>query len=172
MELRTSDVMNIVNNNHAKVREQQQMNDYLAEKNRYVKKSQTVERIKRSAVRLGIGVVLGAAPTASAINDGHNEIVMQFDDATSEYGVRKYSSGEYYINHGNTYVDFEDGINGMINDARDKGMNDVEIAIGLNTVIDDSITKGFIDTSLLDRCHQCIDRHAQKELSGEYRNGK
>ena len=38
MELRTSDVMNIVNNNHAKVREQQQMNDYLAEKNRYVKK--------------------------------------------------------------------------------------------------------------------------------------
>ena len=34
MELRTSDVMNIVNNNHAKVREQQQMNDYLAEKNK------------------------------------------------------------------------------------------------------------------------------------------
>ena len=52
--------MNIVNNNHAKVREQQQMNDYLAEKNRYVKKSQTVERIKRSAVMLGIGVVLGS----------------------------------------------------------------------------------------------------------------
>lgn len=169
MELKTDDVMKIVNDNHERFKEQEKIRE--EKKQQLIEKNQKVERVKKTALMLGLGFVLGAAPTAKKISDGHNEIVTEFDEATSEYGIVNYSNG-YQINYGSNYVGFDEGINGMIDVAREKGMNDTEIAIGLNSVIKDSETKEFIDTSLKDRCSQCIHRSVEKELSGEYKNGK
>ena len=170
MELNT-DVIEIVNKNHERFLEEQEKLAREEQQKKLIEKNQSCEKLKRSLVMLGIGFILGAAPTASAIIDGHNEIVSEFDDATSEYEVRKYSN-EYQINHGNIYVNLEHGINGMIDAARDKGMNDVEIAIGLNSLISSDMTKKYINTSLEDRCNQCINKHEAKKLGGEYKNGK
>lgn len=169
MELKTDDVIQIVNANHERFKEQENLK--MKKEQQLIEKNQKIERVKKTALMLSLGFVLGAAPTAKTIVDGKNEIVSEFDEATSEYGIVNYSDG-YQINYGSNYVGFEDGINGMINAARNKGMNDTEIAIGLNSVIKDSETKEFIDTSLKDRCSQCIHRSVEKELSGEYKNGK
>lgn len=162
MELKTDDVMKIVNDNHDRCLQQEK---------KLIEKQQKVEKVKKSAVMIGIGFILGIAPTAKVISTGHNEIICEFDDATSEYGVRQHSNG-YQINYGTTYVDFKDGINGMIDAAREKGMNDVEIAIGLNSIISSTETKSFIDTTFSERCNECMNRYTEKKLSGEYKNGK
>ena len=167
MELKTNDVISIVSKNYERYKEQQQKE----QQQKLIKKNQTRQKIAKSAALVGIGLVLGAAPAAHAMVDGHNEIVSQFDDATTEYGVRSYSNG-YFINRGGDYVSLEEGISGMIDNAREVGMNDVEIAIGLNSIFPSYLTDKYIDTSLEQRCHQCIGKHAEKEISEGYSNGK
>lgn len=178
MELKTDDILRIVNDNHERFKEQEKLK--MDQEQQLIEKNQKVERVKKTAIILGLGFVLGVAPTAKVISDGRNEIVKEFDEATSEYGITYHPSKEdaeteldkYVIHHGSTYINTRDGINGMIDAARDNGMNDIEIAIGLNSVIKDYVTEGFIDTSLKERCNQCIQRSVEKGLSGEYKNGK
>lgn len=182
MELKTDDVMKLVNDNHERSLSQERINEVmhivntnhersLKQQKKLIEKNQKVEKVKKGAIMLGLGFVLGIAPTAKVISDGQNEIVCEFDNATSEYGIRQYSTG-YQINYGTTYVDFEDGINGMIDAARENGMNDTEIAIGLNSIISNQETRSFIDTTFSERCNECMHRYTEKKLSGEYKNGK
>lgn len=99
-----------------------------------VKKKTTKRRI-RAALYIAAGVTLTTLAYKGNENiQGKNEIVKDFREATSNFGIVNYSDG-YRINEGTTYVDIDTGVNHMIQSAKEKGMSNEEIAIGLTACI-------------------------------------
>lgn len=108
------------------------------------KKVRHAKNLKRKRIKaafyMAAGIAIGTAGyQAYAHVEGKNEIVSEFSNATSSFGVRDDSVSGYVINEGENYVSFEDGVNHMIQSARDNGMNTQEIAIGLTSTFNKSV---------------------------------
>ena len=106
-----------------------------SQKEKKVRHAKNLKRRKiKAAFYVAAGIAIGTAGyQAYAHVEGKNEIVSEFSNATSSFGVRDDSVSGYVINEGENYVSFENGVNHMIQSARDNGMNTQEIAIGLTS---------------------------------------
>lgn len=108
------------------------------------KKIRHAKNLKRRKIKaafyVAAGIAIGTAGyQAYAHIEGKNEIVSEFSAANASFGVRNDSNSGYIINEGNNYVSFEDGVNHMIQNARDNGMNTQEIAVGLTSTFNKSV---------------------------------
>lgn len=112
-----------------------------SQKEKKVRHAKNLKRRKiKAAFYVAAGIAIGTAGyQAYAHVEGKNEIVSEFSNATSSFGVRDDSVSGYVINEGENYVSFEDGVNHMIQSARDNGMNTQEIAIGLTSTFNKSV---------------------------------
>lgn len=112
-----------------------------SQKEKKVRHAKNLKRRKiKAAFYVAAGIAIGTAGyQAYAHVEGKNEIVSEFSNATSSFGVRDDSVSGYVINEGENYVSFENGVNHMIQSARDNGMNTQEIAIGLTSTFNKSV---------------------------------
>lgn len=112
-----------------------------SQKEKKVRHAKNLKRRKiKAAFYVAAGIAIGTASyQAYAHVEGKNEIVSEFSNATSSFGVRDDSNSGYIINEESNYVSFEDGVNHMVQSARDKGMNTQEIAIGLTSRFNKSV---------------------------------
>lgn len=142
-------------------------------KNQRIKKEHKKKMIKRSLYAAALISVGALACKASQNHQGRNEIVREFQEATNSFGVVNWNNG-YQINEGETLVDFEIGIDHMIQKAKEKGMNDQEIAIGLSSCINESTAKKAIGEenypTFKERCELYEKAYHEKNL--EKGNGK
>lgn len=112
-----------------------------SQKEKKVRHAKNLKRRKiKAAFYVAAGIAIGTAGyQAYAHVEGKNEIVSEFSNATSSFGVRDDSVSGYVINEKENYVSFEEGVNHMIQSARDNGMNTQEIAIGLTSTFNKSV---------------------------------
>lgn len=108
------------------------------------KKVRHAKNLKRKKIKAAFYMAAGIAIATASYQvyehvEGKNEIVSEFSNATSSFGVRDDSISGYVINEKENYVSFEDGVNHMIQSARDRGMNTQEIAIGLTSRFNKSV---------------------------------
>lgn len=142
MDLKISDVQKMIDNSREKrdIEELRVAREELLRKKRVeAMKAKKEARVKKQTRRLAIsaglvltaGVAIGnCAKKGFERYEGKSEIVSEFYDATSGYGVVNNSDG-YTINKGDSYLEFDTAISSMVDDAKVKGMSDQEIAIGL-----------------------------------------
>lgn len=99
----------------------------------------------KAAFYVAAGIALATVGTESYENiQGKNEIISEFDEATSSFGIRNDSTAGYIINKGSKYISFESGVYNMISCAREQGMSDSEIAIGLTYRFNQSVAEEAI----------------------------
>lgn len=108
------------------------------------KKVRHAKNLKRRKIKAAFYMAAGISIATASYQvyehvEGKNEIVSEFSNATSSFGVRDDSISGYVINEKENYVSFEDGVNHMIQSARDRGMNTQEIAIGLTSRFNKSV---------------------------------
>ena len=132
------------NEHNKKVEEERKMNRQSAIESQREKKARYAKNLKRRRIKAAFYMTAGIAIATAGYQsythvEGKNEIVSEFSGATASFGVRDDSGSGYIINEGNSYVSLEDGINRMVQSARDRGMNTQEIAIGLTSRFNKSV---------------------------------
>lgn len=138
--------MRMIEERNNKIKEEREMtvlkqSAIESQKERKIRHAKNLKRRKiKAAFYVAAGIAIGTAGyQAYAHVEGKNEIVSEFSNATASFGVRDDSNSGYIINEGNSYVSFEDGVNRMVQSARDNGMNTQEIAIGLTSTFNKSV---------------------------------
>ena len=136
--------MKASNEHNKKVEEERKMNRQSAIESQREKKARYAKNLKKKRIKAAFYMVAGIAIATAGYQsythvEGKNEIASEFSNATSSFGVRNDSISGYVINEEENYVSFEDGVNHMIQRARDRGMNTQEIAIGLTSMFDKSV---------------------------------
>lgn len=141
-------------------KEDKLVDDYLniqqqADENRRRRANAT--RIKKDTHRKAIPKAILSAVTAAVIAvggayaagvpdyiDGQNQIVDEFYEATSSYGVTPTNDG-YYINRGGEYSNTQQKFNQMVDEmillAKKAGMTDEEVYIGLEKKVSETAAK-------------------------------
>lgn len=138
--------MRIIEEHNNKIKEEREM-DVLKQsaiESQIEKKIRHAKNLKRRKIKAAFYMATGIAIATASYQvyehvEGKNEIVSEFSAANASFGVRNDSNSGYIINEGNNYVSFEDGVNHMIQNARDNGMNTQEIAIGLTSKFNKSV---------------------------------
>lgn len=88
----------------------------------------------KAAFYVAAGIAIASAGhKSSEYIQGRNEIITEFNKATSSFCIREDSIAGSIISRGDEYISFEEGVSSMINDARQQGMSNSEIAIGLTS---------------------------------------
>ena len=138
--------MRMIEERNNKIKEERKM-DVLKQsaiESQIEKKIRHAKNLKRRKIKAAFYMATGIAIATASYQvhehgEGKNEIVSEFSAANASFGVRNDSNSGYIINEGNNYVSFEDGVNHMIQNARDNGMNTQEIAIGLTSKFNKSV---------------------------------
>lgn len=139
-------------------------------------KETTLNNIKRGAVCLGIGFIAGvSAPTAVVSYVGNKAIFEEYNKVSDNYGITYHPSKEdaetvkekYVINHGSTYIEFDEAVNSIIDECRDIGMTDTEIAIGLRESFKENkyLITDYIDTTISERMDMRKEKCFEKQLT-------
>lgn len=131
--------------------------------------------MKKALVYTGLGLAMGLSiPTLTTFRSGDKEIIREYDEETDEYGVIYHESKEdyddprekYTINRGSTYVSFDEAVTSIIEECRNDGMDDVEIAIGLRNMFHEhkEFIEPYIDTTMSERFQARMDKVPAKQL--------
>ena len=136
--------MRMIEERKKKVNEERQMKISSQIKSQNEKKARQAKKLRKRNIKVAFYVAAGIAIATASYQvyehvEGKNEIVSEFSNATSSFGVRDDSISGYVINEKENYVSFEEGVNHMIQSARDRGMNTQEIAIGLTSRFNKSV---------------------------------
>ncbi len=136
--------MRMIEERKKKVNEERQMKISSQIKSQNEKKARQAKKLRKRNIKVAFyvaaGIAIGTAGYQAYTHvEGKNEIVSEFSNATSSFGVRDDSVSGYIINEEKNYVSFEDGINRMVQSARANGMNTQEIAIGLTSRFNKSV---------------------------------
>lgn len=156
MDSNVYELVNFDRNNQMSMRMIEERNNRISEerkmemarqsaiKSQKEKKVRHAKNLKRKRIKAAFYMAAGIAIATASYQvyehvEGKNEVVSEFSNATSSFGVRDDSISGYVINEKENYVSFEEGVNHMIQSARDRGMNTQEIAIGLTSTFNKSV---------------------------------
>lgn len=169
------ELQRMVNNRTQEQKEkQEEYEKQIVEQNiQRVKKEHKKKIITRSLYAAALIAVGTLAYKSSQNIQGKNEIVKEFATATDNFGIVNWSEG-YQINEGENLVDFETGVDHMVEKAREKGMSDQEIAIGLSNAINVETAKKAVGEenypTFKERCELYQEAYDTKNI--EKGNGK
>ena len=156
----------------------QKHKDKANEEQKRIKKDLRKRTIKASfLVAAGIAVTTAGYEVHEHI-EGKNKIISEFSEATSTFGIRDDSNSGYIINTKDGYVEFENGVNYMVQEAKDKGMTDQEIAIGLTAAFNKDVAiraigeDNYPDFSERNKLYEAAYHENKSKQNTEKGNGK
>lgn len=165
MELKTDDVISMINDHNEKVEKEIERAAKKENRAAELKKQELKKKRVLATVIFTAGLAIGAIGNdrVKPYFEGQDEIVKEFNDAIEDYGIYNHSEG-YQINNKTTLVEFDYGVNSLISAARKEGMNDIEIAIGLNSYFPNETTNKYIDTTFKERYAECVKKYHETEM--------
>lgn len=168
----TMELCRITSENHKRYLEKIEMEN--KKKLHEIKKER---KLKELGIKVGsfvLGATIASIPTLYVLRNGDKEIIEKYNSIINDYGITYHPSKEdyvepsekYVINHGTTYVSFDEAVTSIIDEGRDAGMDDVEIAIGLRNSFYENKNwiDEYIDTTATKRVYTAMNKGLEKQI--------
>lgn len=122
---------------------------YLRAKKNSETKRQAVKKRKKKKMARNILIaatlaVAVASPFGVEQFKGNDCIRNEFENIICNYGVTDDSVNGFRINMGNQVVSFDYGVSSMVNEARNAGMDDIDIYIAIKSKFNESTAKEYV----------------------------
>lgn len=141
-----------------------------AKRNSEVKRITVRERKKKKIARnllVAGSIAVGIASSFGFVQfKGNENIRNQFENIVSDYGVRNDSVSGNIINIGDQVVSFDYGVSSMVDDARNAGMDDIDIYVAVQSKFSKNVAESYVknDVKLSEKIAARMKAYHELEL--------
>lgn len=141
-----------------------------AKRNSEVKRITVRERKKKKVARnllVAGSIAVGVASSFGFVQfKGNENIRNQFENIVSDYGVRPDSQSGNIINIGDQVVSFDYGVSSMVDDARNAGMDDIDIYVAVQSKFSKNVAESYVknDVKLSEKIAARMKAYHESEL--------